>query len=95
MTRYYADSILANRISDLQCFAYARIGDKGHNVDNLAGVGIDKGLVPLLSLIVLDLDDVGEDDVVRVLGKVLEGSRPVVILAANGSLGLSNCVFLG
>lgn len=50
---------------------HAGIGYEGDDVDDLTGAGVDKGFVPFTRLLVLDLDDVGEDNVVRVLGEVL------------------------
>jgi hypothetical protein len=43
---------------------HASVSNEGHNVDDLARSRIDKRLVPLLSLVVLDLDNVRKDDVV-------------------------------
>jgi hypothetical protein len=75
--------------------AHASIGDEGHNVDDLPRVGVDKCFIPLLSLVILNLDDMREDDMVRVLGKVFEGNGPVVVPAANSSLGFGNRVLFG
>lgn len=74
---------------------HASIGDERHNVDDFARVGIDECLIPLLGLVVLDLDDVGKDNVVGVLGEILESSGPVVVLATGSSFSLGNCSLLG
>lgn len=51
--------------------AHARVGDKGDDVDDLTGAGVDECLVPFARLLVLDLYDMSEDDMVGVLGKIL------------------------
>jgi hypothetical protein len=89
-TTRYCDRSQKAFAEALSKYTDASIGNEGNHVDNFTRGGVNKGLVPLLGIVVLDLDDVGKDDVVGVFGKVLEGGRPVVVLATKGSLSLGN-----
>lgn len=50
---------------------YARVGNEGNNVDDFTRGRIHVGSIPFACLIILDLNDMGEDNVISVLGKVL------------------------
>jgi hypothetical protein len=53
-------------------------------------VGVDEGLVPGASCVILDLNNVGQGSGTIVLSKVLEGGRVLVVFALEFLLGGSN-----
>jgi hypothetical protein len=50
---------------------YARISNEGDHVDYFTSTGINESLIPLVSLVILNLNNVCEHNVIGVLGKVL------------------------
>lgn len=72
---------------------YASVCNEVNNVDDFTGVGVDGGREPVVGA--LDLDDVGEGDVVGVTGKVLERGGVVVVLGVQVSLSLGDGLLCG